>query len=71
MAFTRGADAPMNTPVLRLLSRRRCLSCGEELPAPRDYPMRVCAECILGPRDVAVAEDSHDGGSPVEPLPAA
>jgi hypothetical protein len=33
--------------------------------------MRVCAECILGPRDVAVSEDSHDGGSPVEPLPAA
>jgi len=35
--------------VLRLLSRRRCLSCGDELPPPREYPMRVCATCILAP----------------------
>jgi hypothetical protein len=61
----------MNTAVLRLLSRRRCLTCGEELPAPREYPMRVCAECILGTREVAEAERTHNGGSPVEPLPAA
>jgi hypothetical protein len=35
--------------VLRLLTRRRCMTCGDELPPSREYPMRVCAACILAP----------------------
>jgi hypothetical protein len=47
------------------------MSCGDELPPLRDYPMRVCAECILRPRDL---EDHHAGEghtSVIEPYPAA
>jgi hypothetical protein len=39
--------------VLRLLTRRRCLTCGEDLPPSREYPMRVCATCILAPTRAA------------------
>ncbi len=47
--------------MLRLLSRRRCLSCGEELPPPREYPMRVCAACILAPLHPAPHADAPTG----------
>ncbi len=49
----RSSGADGQGAVLRLLSRRRCLSCGDELPPTREYPMRVCATCILAPAQAA------------------
>ena len=59
--------------MLRLLSRRRCLTCGDELPAPRDYPMHVCAACLLGgdDGDGAPGPSAPTTAPPRAPYPAA
>ena len=59
--------------MLRLLSRRRCLSCEAELPVRRDYPMQVCVECILHPeqRNAFVGVKRREDEPSVEPFPAA